>query len=66
MLFYFHPGDLPFWLFFIWVVVIPAALIALGVWALSQLGVGETPKSHDEKVSPLRFSLRETDDEENK
>lgn len=65
MLFYFHGGD-AFWLSLIWIFGVPAALIALGVWMVFKLGIGEPPKSHDEKVNSLLFSLKETDDEENK
>lgn len=65
MLFYFHPGDVPFWMVFLWVIVIPGAIVALGVWGLLKLGVGEPPRSHGEKVSPLLSALREAEDETN-
>jgi hypothetical protein len=51
-------------LVFLWVIVFPAALVGLGVWGLFKLGVGELPKSHDEKVNPLLFALKEKEDEE--
>ncbi|HEX8250139.1 MAG TPA: hypothetical protein VF599_18340 [Pyrinomonadaceae bacterium] len=64
MLFYFHPGDAPLWLVFLWVIVFPAALVGLAVWGLFKLGVGEPPKSHDEKVNSLLFAVKEKADEE--
>lgn len=55
-----------FWLSMIWIFIIPAVFVALAVWACFKLGIGEPPKSHDEKVNPLLFSLQETKDEEKK
>jgi hypothetical protein len=66
MLFYFHPGDAPLWLVLLWLIVFPAALVGLAVRGLYKLGVGEPPKSHDEKVNPLLFALKEEDEEESK
>jgi cytochrome c-type biogenesis protein CcmH/NrfF len=58
MLIYLHPGD-ALWLSILWVFIIPALLVAFGVWW------GLKPsKSNDEKANPLQLSLNETNNKE--
>lgn len=48
MLFYLHGSD-AFWLSILWVFIIPALIVALGVWLGLKYKIGEPPESNETK-----------------